>query len=479
MNKLIQKWKATPKPVKASLAYTICSILQKCLSFITLPLFTRLLTKAQYGQLTLYQSWQGIMSIFLTLNLAYGSFSTAMIKFDDDQEGYISSVEGICITLSLLFVVLYSLFGQVFNYFFELPPFFVYLTVFEILGTTSIQFWSGKKRFEYKYLSVVSVTLVMCILAPILAFLLIKCTPEKGYARITGYALINIVFGLYFLVLNIVRGKKTFNKRYWKYALEFNVPLIIYYLSQTIFNLSDRIMIGRFQGTDKAALYGVAYSLATVLTFVLNAVNNSYVPWFYGKIKEEKQTDNKSVSVYISLLIAILLSGVIWFAPEIILILAGNEYMESIYVIPPVAISMLLLFYSQLFISVEFYYEQKQKLAAASIASAISNIVLNLLLIKRFGYIAAAYTTLFSYILFVCFNCKSMKEVLNEQNVPDNMFNYKMLVLLFLVFCIISYAGVLLYRYLLVRIIITCVILLILYYYRKKVIVLFNTLKQK
>ena len=93
--KLQNKWNRLPLGVKVSSAYAVCSILQKCLSFITLPLFTRLLTTEQYGQLTIYSSWQGIISIFLTLNLAYGSFSTAMVKFEEDRDGYISSVEGI------------------------------------------------------------------------------------------------------------------------------------------------------------------------------------------------------------------------------------------------------------------------------------------------------------------------------------------------------------------------------------------------
>ena len=78
-SKLKKKNSAIPVTVKASTAYIVCTIFQKCLSFITLPLFTRLLTKEQYGQYTIYSSWSGILTMFLTLNLAYGSFSKAMI----------------------------------------------------------------------------------------------------------------------------------------------------------------------------------------------------------------------------------------------------------------------------------------------------------------------------------------------------------------------------------------------------------------
>ena len=86
-----EKWNGLALPAKVSLVYLICNIIQNSLSFITVPLFTRLLTITQYGQYTIYQSWQGVLSLFLTLNLAYGTFQTAMAKFEDDKEGYIAS----------------------------------------------------------------------------------------------------------------------------------------------------------------------------------------------------------------------------------------------------------------------------------------------------------------------------------------------------------------------------------------------------
>lgn len=66
MAKFKKKFRQIPLTVKVSMSYAICSILQKCLSFITLPLFTRLLTTEQYGQYTIYSSWSGILMIFLT-----------------------------------------------------------------------------------------------------------------------------------------------------------------------------------------------------------------------------------------------------------------------------------------------------------------------------------------------------------------------------------------------------------------------------
>ena len=478
MGKIKERYDRIPITVKASSAYAISSILQRCLSFITLPLFTRLLTTEQYGQLTIYQSWTGILSIFLTLNLAYGSFSTAMTKFENDRDGYIASVEGICLALSGVFLLVYLPFSGIWNKLFELPTAIMCVMVLELLGTTAIQLWSGKKRFEFKYKSIICITLGMAVVSPILAYLLVINSDEKGYARILGYSLISIIVGGFFYIRNAVKGRKIVDKGYWKFALGFNVPLLAYYLSQVIFNQSDRIMISHMIGKDKAAVYGVAYSLATILTFVLNAINNSYVPWYYGKIKEGKQEENKAVSLGIALLMAILLSGVIWFAPEIIFVIAGEKYAEAVYVIAPVAISILLLFYSQLFINFQFYFEEKKKLVWASIGAAVINLILNWVFIRMLGFVAAAYTTLVSYIVFAFSNYKAMKQILEKRKIEDKAFNYKGLITVFVLFCFLSFLGVLMYRWLIVRICIVVGIALILISQHKKIIGIYKLLKE-
>lgn len=463
-----RKWAKVPLTVKVSTSYAICSILQKCLSFITLPLFTRLLTTEQYGQYTIYSSWYGILMIFLTLNLAYGSFQTAMVKFENRRTAYIASVQGICLLLSFFFMLIYFPFRIFWNKLFELPTGFVILMVSEIVFSTSTQLWMEKNRFEFKYKSVVLITLLTSILSPVLAFILVSLSEEKGYARILGYAIINIIVGLLIFILNIRKGEKLYNKEFWKYAFGFNIPLLAYYLSQVIFNQSDRIMISHMTGTGDAAMYGVAYNLAMAMNFILNAINGSYVPWFYGRIKEGNGKDNKSVSLVLIVLIGLMIMVVIWYAPEIILLMAGREYSAATYVVAPVAMSLLLLFYCQLFINVEFYYEEKRVLIYGALGAALLNIILNYLLIPVFGFVAAGYTTLASYIVFAGTNYFTMCYSLRKHNSPNDFFDYKWLLVLFLFFMFSGFLGVVLYRNLVVRIIITIFVFFLMLIFRDK-----------
>ena len=467
---LKNKWSGMSLEVKASLAYTVCSILMKCLSFITMPLFTRLLTTEQYGQYSVYLSWSGILVIFTTLNLAYGSFSTAMVRFEKDRWGYVSALQGLCCVLTLVFLAIYLPFTGMWNALFELPTPLVLLLVTEILAQFAVSCFYGVQRFEFKYKSVVGLTLLSAILSPVTAFVLVMLSREKGYARIIGYALANIIIGIVLFIINSSKGKgKLFKKEYWKYALTFNIPLIPYYLSQVVFNQSDRIMISHLVGTDKAGIYSVAYTLGTILNFVLNAINNSYVPWLYTRIKENRGHENRSISNGIALLMAFLLLGVMAVAPEIILIMAGPEYAQAIWVVPSVAMSILLLFYSQLFINIEFYYEEKTMLVWGSIGAAILNIVLNWVLIPVFGFVAAGYTTLASYIAFAVSNYVTMRIIAKRKQVECNYFDMRALCLIFVIFAALGFLAMALYNLPVIRYAIIAAVLLTLLVLRKKV----------
>lgn len=470
MNALKNKWNSIPITVKASVAYMTCSIMQKCLSLFTLPLFTRLLTTEQYGQCTIYSSWMGILSIFITLNITAGSFSKAMVKYEDRRSAYIASAQGLVLLLALIFTAIYLPFRESFNNLFQLPTPLVLLMTAELVCVTATGLWSGRKRFEYKYKSVIALTLCTSFLSPILALFLIMNTEEKGYARIIGFALVIIIIGAVMFGINLYNGKRIFDKTFWKYSLSFNLPLIIYYLSQVVFNQSDRIMISHLSGQGNAAMYGVAYNLAMVLTFVMNAINNSYVPWFYSKIKDGKQSENKRISLIIAGIMATLLIFIIWLAPEVVVIMAGKSYMDAVLVMAPVSMSMLWLFYSQLSINIEFYFEEKKYLVVSSILSAIVNVLLNYLLIPVIGFWVAGYTTLISYIIFVVCNYIAMKIILKKRNITEHGYNVKALLLLMLVFTVVGFAGVFLYDYMFVRIGILAVGCLSILIFRNRII---------
>ena len=110
----MQKYKKVSAPVKASIWFTVCNAIQKGISLLSTPIFTRLLTPEQYGTYTVYQSWYQIISIFATLNLFYGVFNNGMTKFPNDKRTFTSSMQGLSTTLTVCFFV-YILYAHPFG----------------------------------------------------------------------------------------------------------------------------------------------------------------------------------------------------------------------------------------------------------------------------------------------------------------------------------------------------------------------------
>ena len=131
--------------------YTICGILTKCKSFITLPIFTRVLTKEEYGLSTVYSSTMAIMIIFTSLQLPYGSLSTAMMKFKDNRDGYLSSTCGITLALlTLIYLIVCTLArNSLQSLLISLHALLVLMGI-EMFLITVQMLWMGKERFEYK-----------------------------------------------------------------------------------------------------------------------------------------------------------------------------------------------------------------------------------------------------------------------------------------------------------------------------------------
>lgn len=436
--------------VKSSVAYTICSVLQKAIAFITVPIFSNLLTTEEYGLSTVYNSTMALLIVFTTLQLPYGSFSKAMIEFENDRKGYVSAIEGLITILTIIFLGFYLCFHSLLDGLFRLPTILIVVMGFEMLMSTAINLWMGYERFEYKYKSVVIVTLLMTVLSTLLGIAAVNHFENKALVKVLSGSLFVIFIGLIIYVYLLIKGKKFYDKDYWKFALSFNVPLIPYYLSQMIFNQSDKLMIDAMCGRGDAAKYGIAYNIALIFTFVLNAINNSYVPWLFRKIKDKEYEENKKLSYGIAFFMAFILLGLIAISPELMRLL-HHDYYDAVWVIPPVAASLLFLFYSQLYINVEFYYANQKYLFFGSILPALINIGLNYLLLPKYGYYIAGYTTLISYILFAFINALLSKRTLRKHNSSEHIYDDKKLIYLSIGFLVLSALLTILYNYTMIR----------------------------
>lgn len=472
-SKLLNKYYSFPKQAKASFWFAFCSFTQKGISLFTTPIFTRLLSTSDYGILSVYSTWENLLLIIASLNLAAGVYLRGLIKFELDQEKFTASLQSLSVIIMTCIFCLYLLFSSFWSKLLDLSFPFMLLMFIDMYMVTAFHFWSARQRVNFEYRNLIIVTLVNAILKPTIGIIAVynTCETDKVFVRIFVYALCDVlVFGWFFLTTFLGKGQK-FSTQYWKYALGYNLPLVPHYLSQMVLNQSDRVMIKSLTDAGSAGIYSVAYTAATVLLIINQAILNTYNPWMYKKIKAGGYVSINNISIGLLVLIATLNLVLICFAPEAIKILAPKKYYEAIWTIPPVASSVFFMFMYSLFSNFEFYYEKTKFMMAASVGGAVLNIILNYVFIQLVGYIAAGYTTLFCYLCYCICHYYVMKSILKKQLGGMKVYEMKKIIGLSVAFVLIAGCSMILYNYMILRYIILLSAFTAAIMYRKKLVV--------
>lgn len=381
---------------------------------LTTPIFTRLMSTAEYGQYNVFNSWLGIITIFATLNLYYGVYTQGLVKFQDEQKVYSSSLQGLTTTLVLLWAIIYFIFHDFWNKLFDLSTVQMTAMIVMIWTTAVFNFWAAEQRVLYKYKILVTLTVCVSLAKPIVGVLFVINANDKVTARILGLVLVELIGYILLYFIQMIRGKKFFCAKFWCHALLFNIPLIPHYLSQIVLNSADRLMISNMIGDSEAGIYSLAYSLAYVMTLFNVALSQTLNPWIYQKIRARKIGEIAPVAYKTLFLISAVNILLILIAPEIVSLFAPPAYYDAIWVIPPVAMSAYFMYSYDLFAKFAFYYEKTNFIMFASVIGAVLNIILNYIFINKFGYQAAGYTSLFCYIVYCIGHYTFMNKVCDK-----------------------------------------------------------------
>lgn len=476
ISNLVNKYKNISAPVKASLWYTVGSVINKGIALFLTPIFTRILTTAQYGAFSIFQSWVNILIIFTSLNIFLSGYQKGLLLYKEDRDRFTSSQLGLTSFITICFFAIYLMNIDFFTRLFDLSPVLMVGMFLELLFMPALEFWAARQRFDYKYKKYVLISVSVSVLSLVLGVVSVISTKYKLEARVFSDVVSKLVFMIPLFILIFSQGKKFFVKEYWKYALVFNLPLIPHYLSNYVLNQSDRLMIGNMVGKSEAAFYSVAYTISTMMMLIVTSVNNSLTPFIYKSIESGEVKNFKKVTAPIIFLMALLCLLTVIFAPEVIYVFAGKKYMDAIYVIPPVAISVFFVFLYSLYSTIEYYYQQTGYIALATTLSAVLNLVLNFIFIKKFGYYAAGYTTLICYVFLSFAHYYFYKKIVREKLHKNSIFNDRLILVISLCITLIMMGLTLTYSNLIVRYLFAILIFVCVFVKRKDIIKIFKTL---
>ncbi len=445
--KLLQKIKNISPPMLASGALMMTQLIQKGLQLITAPIYTRLLSTDEYGQVSLFFSWYEIMVIFTGLCLSKGVFNNGMMEFKEERDKYSFSMYSLTFCSATIIGTIVILFCKFVYNFMKLPMNLICYMFLLLMFEAALSLWTVRQRFEYKWKLTTTVSLLLAILAPTVGIISVMRLPEHHvYGRILGERTVFLFFYLIFVVHHARKAKFKISTQFWKYALKFNLPLIPHYLSLHILNHMDRIMIASIVSESAAGIYSVAYSGGAVIKMFWQSINASLIPWTYEKCEKKDYKRINDVTVVLVFTYAMICIIFMFLAPEIMKILAPSSYHEGIYIIPSVVAGVYFAALYYIFANVVYYYKKPKYVMIGSVVSAVVNIVLNAIFIPIFGYLAAGYTTMISYLLQVIIDYAAMIKILKF-----NIYNMKIITSVSVVVVVTGVVLSFVFEYTLVR----------------------------
>lgn len=385
---------STPKNsqvVKSAVWYTASNLLVKALGFITVPIFTRLLTKAEFGAYNNYLSWLAVMTVVVSLSLE-ATIISAKRDYADDLDRYVFSMMALSVASALAWLLLANLLPGPFGDAMSLDrryvnALFVYLLFFPVV--TLFQTW---ERFTYRYKVTVAVSVALAVGIAALSVALTLWLPDRLDGAIGGRTLPAVLIGAGLLLWFWRRGTGV-RLSYWAYALPIAAPFVPHLLSMTLLGALNRILVTRMCGEEANALYSLANNCGQIITIFVTSLNGAFSPWLGDKLTERAYGEIRRVSrPYVACFAAIAV-GVSLLAPEVLLVLGGEGYLEAQYVIPPVALGCVLQFVYTMYVNVEQYERRTVGMAVASASAVVVNWALDLALIPRFGYVAAGWAS--------------------------------------------------------------------------------------
>lgn len=392
--------------IKNGAYYTLGTFILQGINFLTLPLYTRILTTRDFGITSLYTAWQSVVVIFLCLQ-SFSTIQNAKVSYEDEEyREYNSNIVVLSFISFFIFAVIIMGFSKQFSKLSGLSVNLIFLMLLHSFFTLGVTFKNTILRFDGKAEKQLFISMFYTIFNVGLSLFFITSVPsiEKATGKILGAVIPSIILGGYFYLEIILKKKPTFKKEHFIFCLTLGLPLILHNLSHIVLTSSDRMMIEKFIGLEETGIYGFTYTIGTILSTAAGAFGSAWVPWYFQKLKNESHDEIKIYSKNYLDFFTLVTVGFIFISPEIVRFMGSPDYWIGKYFLPWIIFGCYFIFLYSFPVNYEFYVKKTNYIALGTSLSAVINLVLNYIFIEKYGSFGAALTTLASYFFLFIFH---------------------------------------------------------------------------
>jgi len=404
-----------PVMLKGSIAQTLSNAATQLVSILLLPIITAYLNPKDFGIFSMVAT----VETFLSLLYNPGLLSATVRMYHDtyserERKKLIGSALRFVIYFPLICSLIFLIVGPLlFPVIFKEFSFFPWgiLAIFLALFIQVNRLWSTLMSLQYKVYKIAIFSFISMLGGTLVTLVLVVGFKLGALGKVIGMfppALILSGIGLPAL-LKYSEGNWSFENL--KKQLKMGFPLIMGIWSYSILYIGDRYMLERMVDITSVGIYSLGYKIAQLPMFFVNGVRQLWNPVFYENMNNgDYKTTTRLVEFYVAVL-GFAHIFVIMFTKEIMHFFINKQYKDAI---PIIGVIVIGVFFSALLTISNSMLGFEKKFGTTSIIAtiaAISNIVLNLWLIPKWGIMGAAFTTAISYFLYLTLGLYKVRDM--------------------------------------------------------------------
>lgn len=389
---------------KHSRNYLFAELASKALAFVSIPVYTRLLSVEEYGVMGVFMSLVGIAVVLFTL-----STDVAISRYyydrkdDDDFKSFVGSTITLtmivlCFTITV-FILLLPFLSDKLSFPKRLTFCLLPVALYQATNQVFTQIYNPMMKSQK--IAIVSSIQVYLAFALSVVFML-SLQSEKYYGYVYGNITAMAILGIYLYKQIRPYCIFSFKKSYYKYILNYCLPYIPYTLSGVILSQFSRIFIGQDQGFSLAGSYTLTTNIAALMLIVLGVTHSAWNPYYFRYMNEKDTVsiDNDYNLIWrITLTIAFSIAA---FGNELAIVLSkGDEYLITTYVMPFLVLGYCFYQWAYVYLRNTGYVKRNIWNAVCVVISGTANAFLNSLFVPEYKEMGAAVATCLSFFLLM------------------------------------------------------------------------------
>ena len=322
-----------------------------------------------------------------------------------DEEEILSKIFGLRIAVSLLVLAIAPIIIFVFlPYTIELKQVLLIIS-FAFFFSSLRQILVGlfQKRLKMDQISITE--LVGKLIQVGLIYLGVKL--DLGFNFIIVTLLITMAFNfviVFWLSRRFLRFSPKIDIAYWKNFLKQSLPIGLSVLITFVYFKADSIVLSLLQPAEEVGIYGASYKIIENLSFFPAMIVGLTMPIFaFNVFSNRKKFDfvvNKNFKIFLILVFPLVI-GTLFLAEDIINVIAGPDFKESVTVLRIIIFSVAFIFFGNLFNNMLIAAKLQKQLFWALLVCAVFNLTSNIIFIPKYSYLATSYASVATEFLVI------------------------------------------------------------------------------